>query len=742
MTLRDFIPPAAARMAASVRKAFSGGVASFLRGDDLPGSARSRLVEPYAQSAWIRAAVAHVANPISSRPLKFYAGDSEFDDSRLAAWWARPALGPKVAGRQTRLSLEQVLFDLAAWERLEGEFFLVLGDEWLVTAGRSPASGAALPPFLIPNPQRMSAIVHGDTLDGWRLSLPGGRQVNLVPEQVIHERAFNPFDDWRGVGCEQAARIAAEGAFLTGVYIRDLAKNNGDQGMVVIAKNGKLETPQREQITADLRAKRAALARGEVKDLLLGGADISVERPQEQAASAELMGSKAMSHEEVFVAFGVPPSLAAVKQSYSVGKESDKYQLITDTCQPVGARVAAGLARAATLQAGRELTAELEWDDHPVMIEVRNSRIDSLQKLWGMGMPVRDANDFLGLGMKPFSGWETGYLPFSVAPVDSAGVAAAEPTADPALAEPKTRGEEDPAVAHLRLLVLARQRAAVRRAPECATVEKEFAAFACACHGTAGVAMKERDPKEVAQWRTLMSQRRATLKSFQSALGRVLMTARVEVLRRLEGYQPKAIATKAAAADFLFDLAKFADSFTSAMRNQHRSAIDTAGAQLFKEVGKDDPFAAPAQAVRDFLAARENKLKDAPAEIFDRVKAALSAGLEAGDTHAELAGRVKAAFNEIADGRARTIALTETGAVYGAGRDLAMREAGVQFKRWLTSGNATVRAAHAEANGQTVPVDEPFVVDGEQLMFPGDSAGSPGNVVNCHCVSIATATAE
>jgi hypothetical protein len=32
------------------------------------------------------------------------------------------------------------------------------------------------------------------------------------------------------------------------------------------------------------------------------------------------------------------------------------------------------------------------------------------------------------------------------------------------------------------------------------------------------------------------------------------------------------------------------------------------------------------------------------------------------------------------------------------------------------------------------PIDKPFDVGGEQLMYPGDpDGGSPGNTINCRC---------
>jgi uncharacterized protein with gpF-like domain len=43
------------------------------------------------------------------------------------------------------------------------------------------------------------------------------------------------------------------------------------------------------------------------------------------------------------------------------------------------------------------------------------------------------------------------------------------------------------------------------------------------------------------------------------------------------------------------------------------------------------------------------------------------------------------------------------------------------------------REEHWEASGQEVQYDEPFDVGGEELMYPGDPAGSPWNIYNCRC---------
>jgi len=51
----------------------------------------------------------------------------------------------------------------------------------------------------------------------------------------------------------------------------------------------------------------------------------------------------------------------------------------------------------------------------------------------------------------------------------------------------------------------------------------------------------------------------------------------------------------------------------------------------------------------------------------------------------------------------------------------------------MVSGGENTRQDHLDADGQTVPIDEPFIVGGEELMFPGDYAGSFTQTHRCEC---------
>ena len=60
---------------------------------------------------------------------------------------------------------------------------------------------------------------------------------------------------------------------------------------------------------------------------------------------------------------------------------------------------------------------------------------------------------------------------------------------------------------------------------------------------------------------------------------------------------------------------------------------------------------------------------------------------------------------------------------------------GVQRNKvWHSQSDERVRADHSAANGQRVPMDQPFIVGGYEMMFPGDRSNAPAEQwYNCRC---------
>src|SRR5690606_7002680 len=145
------------------------------------------------------------------------------------------------------------------WRKLAGECFWLLGDDWLVPF---PAASARSQ-LIVARPDCMRHVVVAGELVGWEYRDAASQRHLLLPEQAIHLKQWNPYDEWRGCGELVAAFAAAETNFLTAAFARNLMRNQGDRGPYIVAKSGIPDDAQRAQIIADLRAKKARAARGE-----------------------------------------------------------------------------------------------------------------------------------------------------------------------------------------------------------------------------------------------------------------------------------------------------------------------------------------------------------------------------------------------------------------------------------------------------------------------------------------------
>lgn len=123
-------------------------------------------------------------------------------------------------------------------------------------------------------------------------------------------------------------------------------------------------------------------------------------------------------------------------------------------------------------------------------------------------------------------------------------------------------------------------------------------------------------------------------------------------------------------------------------------------------------------------------------------------------TGRQIAKRAHTKFRRESNNRVPGIALTETQAAAESAKYTEMNtlvrnnavfpRADVNLakdevmKTWLAILDRATRPAHAEADGQTVPFNEPYTVMGEKLRFPRDTSlgASPANVINCRCSSI------
>jgi len=153
--------------------------------------------------------------------------------------------------------------------------------------------------------------------------------------------------------------------------------------------------------------------------------------------------------------------------------------------------------------------------------------------------------------------------------------------------------------------------------------------------------------------------------------------------------------------------------------------------QSVERLLRDDPELLPAKEI--------SKMKDG---VWNRkkVNGAVAQGIIQGESIPQIAKRIAQVTGSQNLQQMVSFARTAMTGAQNAGRIEAMHQAqslGIKLKkRWMATLDHRTRDAHQELDMQTVDVDEPFEVFGQEIMFPGDPNAAPELVMNCRCTLV------
>jgi HK97 family phage portal protein len=161
--------------------------------------------------------------------------------------------------------------------------------------------------------------------------------------------------------------------------------------------------------------------------------------------------------------------------------------------------------------------------------------------------------------------------------------------------------------------------------------------------------------------------------------------------------------------------------------------IKESGADAFQLLGSDFEFHLSGE-INSWLDKRASLFADEiTATTYDKLKAQFQESLDAGESRQDLVKRIEGTYDGFSDGRARVIARTEVHGATTKGTLEGYKQAGAPIKIWVAVQDENTREAHSMADGQEVPINQPFDVGGEAMMYPGDPSASPENTINCRC---------
>ena len=155
--------------------------------------------------------------------------------------------------------------------------------------------------------------------------------------------------------------------------------------------------------------------------------------------------------------------------------------------------------------------------------------------------------------------------------------------------------------------------------------------------------------------------------------------------------------------------------------------------------------------VRNWIAARANRLQRVPDEVYGSVAQIIDSATTNGASIPDVTAQIEQLFDATDvqhwKSRARTVARTEVvgaynGGLYDAFAMLVEADPDTEYvKRWLATEDQRTRPDHRDIDGTAVPWGQPFMLGadaktghaGFAMMYPHDPAGPPHEVINCRC---------
>jgi len=726
----------------------------WLAGEDMPDAKDSKPSKPYSQVALVYTCVNKLIGSISGLPLILSTLDEKIIES-----------GPAY----------DLLFNNPAqsWQRFVtqtiGHYALSRDVFWIFTdtEGQKPKE------ILVVSGTQMHPITHnrmaGGVLIGWEFRGLGGRRATFTPDEVYQWKNFNPYDRFHGLGPVKASELNINYSFAADLYSSNALANAAEPG-AILTTTGKLDEDQIRLIRSQFEARHKGAAQAKRTAVLTGGMDIKTIAMK--LTDMQVAKITEMSDKKICSSFGVPPGVAGLitDAQYSHGPAMKDF--IFNTVLPLATlfadEITAGIlskfptskllggnfpavelkdaklysgprnrslskniyyrnARQKAVAVRKKIIAWFDAGQHPVIQEHQRETAEKVLKFTEAGVPLNDIIETHDLPYEQTDWGKEWWIGMGQVPARFALEAGLEGITGPSLPEGQPSGEEQ--------------------------VTPDFHKFAS---DIADLIKSEKATKAdeaqrlriwrnwVVSWAGIEREYKEAMRKFFVRQQRILIDKLKKALSELKAQkaEPEQIVTRV-----VFDLKVenskikvinqvfFEKAGELGIRQSLSEILGLSGEALDEAAQQAKRIAW----VKGKLVISTHKITGINRTTQNIIARQLRQGLESGEGLNELTARIKTTLGSNR-ARALSIARTQTAGAVGTGRHAGMSQAGVELKAWLTSGDTEVRDSHVSAGmkyAEGIPLEQPFEVSGELLMYPGDPAGSAANIINCRCLDIA-----
>lgn len=557
----------------------------------------------------------------------------------------------------------------------------------------------------------------------YRISDGAGEPYSVRPEDFVHFRFYNPLSPFRGLAPISAIRLSITIDQLAQAWTRLFFRNQARPDFAVIAPEGTTKT-EKDEMMRQLEIDYSS-GSGVHKPIILEDGVTDIKPFSWAPKDLEWVTQREMSRDEVAAIFGVPDEIMGFgKNTYENFDTADRV-LWTLTIVPI-CRFRDGVLtqyfRSIKMLTDDE-RVETDTTDVPQLQEDKSGKIEQIGKLFSVGVPVNTAANFVGAGLPPIPGGDVGYLPIGLVEVGKRPAIVTPASQSSPATEPDEDGEgewqssdepdeEEP------------EKGLRRR--------KGLLEYGSEEHARVYKALQDRIESPVRELTRIVKRE---FQRQQNEINRRLRDGKI-FGRGHWTKDPERIPTP----EELFDLQAEIAKFLAALEETVFDTVEDIGQAEFIGLGLAGVFdinrPEVQAAVKYILHTVSEKTNTTTwndlIELFREAE-------EAGEGIPQIQERLSEYFGDRkSDYQTERIARTTmTGASNAGAYEAWGQSEVVKGKTWISALQpGRTRDAHAAAHGQTVGLNEMFLVDGENLMYPGDPQGSPGNIINCLCAAI------
>ena len=691
---------------------FGSGIGFFSR-----RNMRSYLKQ-YADAPWVYSCVRTIAQEGAGIPLRLYKKVKKNGKMFLEEVTEHPLIdllttvNPFMSGFDLQESTH-------SYQELTGN------DYWLLDEFKNGKPTAIYPLM----PSRVEIIPSKtDYIAGYKYEINTTTAKFYPPEIVLHFKYFHPYDDYYGLSPLSAARLAVETQLFGDRFNKAVLQNIAEPGGVLEAE-GELSEIQRKRIEESWKNAHKGPDRAGRAAILEGGLKWKTTRMTQK--DMDFVNSKKMTREDVLGVFGVPPAMVGIFEyaNYANAREQAKIfwkrtmmPKIKKKTDVINSFLVEPYDPNLIFVPDYSGVEELQ-SDQKILAETDAILVNSGIKLINEAREERKR--------KPVDYGNTWNAPINLVPITSPRVEEEEPEEEGKIICSNCKRSfvylNEPEVGMESV-----------KCPNCGTIIDQEGRMSKTKSAT------KDDPKKMREkiWKAFRDITERWERRFKPELRKFFTAQEKDVIKKLNNSAWKDLSEehndvylesllKQVNLDTILFARGTADKLlTNVGKPFITGSLEANAKSEIARLNLGIDFDINKPSLQRWVTAKTSVFaKEVNKTTADTLRKELKTAIDAGESIKEAEKRVEKVYNIARGSRTERIARTEIISATNKGAIESYEQSGVvEKKEWIDSMDTEVRDSHLQQG--TVKLDEAFP---NGLMFPGDPAGGPEEIINCRC---------